>query len=408
MKRILIPMAAAALLASCAQPEEEYSLYASPEACGMDGAKLERIDSVVLDGIDQEHYAGAVVSVVRGEHIVYLKAFGQRQIVPSPLPMLPETMFDLASVSKCIGTTISLMQVLEQGYLRLSDPVELYIEGFKNWKDPQTGVVDVITIQDLLTHSSGLPPYIEWNPAWGTDCPDVLIRSIAREQPRQFKPGTRQQYSCLNFITLQHIIQQCTGERLCDYAQQHIFDVLGLEHTCYFPLSSACRADADSLRALCAATEVQADGLPLVGTVHDPLARMPNAGNSGNAGLFSNAEDLSIVAAALLGGGQYRGRRILGRETVRKMFEIPSDNDPSVARALGWDTYALYPGTSGDIFDRTHLVGHTGYTGTSILLDVTTGTAVIVLTNRVHPVDDGNVGRVRGIIANIVAASIEE
>ena len=240
------------------------------------------------------------------------------------------------------------------------------------------------------------------------DNPAALLDSIARTE-RQCKPGTRQIYSCLNFITLQHILQSVTGERLCDYAQREVFDILRLRNTCYFPLFGhpASKADAATLQPLCAATEVQEDGLPLVGAVHDPLARLVNGGNSGNAGVFSTAEDLSILAIALMDGGAYKGQRILGPETVRKMFEIPADNAPEVARTLGWDTYVLSPGTSGDIFDRTHLVGHTGYTGTSILLEPTSRTGVIILTNRVHPYDEGNVGRVRGTIANIVAGAIE-
>ena len=411
MKRLCLLLAAGCiLLGSCGQPGST-SLYREAARCGISAAKLERIDSVIRDGIGEGLFPGAVVSVVRGEHIVYLKAFGNRQVVPDTLAMTEGTLFDLASVSKCVGTTLSFMQLVEQGLVRLSDRVDRYLPDFQNWPDPETGRQDPITIQDLLTHSSGLPPYLEAAPLaqrFGTPFPDSLMACIAAT-PRRFKPGTQQLYSCLNFITLQNILQKVTGERLCDYAQRHVFDVLGLEHTCYFPLNGApaCRPDAPALQALCAATEVQEDGLPLVGAVHDPLARLGGGGNSGNAGLFSTAEDLSVVAMALMNGGAFRGRRILGPETVRKMFEIPADNDPCVARALGWDTYALSPGTSGDIFDRSHLVGHTGYTGTSILLELQSKTAVIILTNRVHPADEGNVGRVRGTIANIVAGALE-
>ena len=410
MKRILTALAAALLLTSCHFSVAEDAALRRPAAsCGLNPQKLERIDSVIQDGIRQGLFPGAVVSVVRGQHIAYLKAFGNRQVVPDTLRMEENTLFDLASLSKCVSTTLSIMQLVERGQIRLSDRVDRYIPGFQNWKEG--GVEDPITIQDLLTHSSGLPPYIDAEPfvaQYGLNRPDSLLSCIARVE-RQFRPGTQQLYSCLNFITLQNILQAVTGERLCDYAQREVFDALGLTRTCYFPLmgTPASRPDASTLQPLCAATEVQEDGLPLLGQVHDPLARLANAGNSGNAGVFSTAEDLSILAIALLNGGSFRGRRILGRETVRKMFEIPADNDPCVARALGWDTYALSPGTSGDIFDRAHLVGHTGYTGTSILLELQSQTAVIILTNRVHPTDEGNVGRVRGTIANIVAGALE-
>lgn len=410
MKKIAILLAAALLAGSChLEKRQDRPLRCAPEACGLNGQKLERIDSVVQDGIDQGLFPGAVVAVVKGGHIAYLKAFGNRQTVPDTLRMEEGTLFDLASLSKCVGTTLSFLQLVERGQVRLSDRVDRYIPGFRNWQDADGE--DPIVIQDLLTHASGLPPYIDAEPfveRYGMDNPAALLDSIARTE-RQCKPGTRQIYSCLNFITLQHILQSVTGERLCDYAQREVFDVLGLRNTCYFPLFGhpASKADAATLQPLCAATEVQEDGLPLVGAVHDPLARLVNGGNSGNAGVFSTAEDLSILAIALMDGGAYKGQRILGPETVRKMFEFPADNAPEVARTLGWDTYVLSPGTSGDIFDRTHLVGHTGYTGTSILLEPTSRTGVIILTNRVHPYDEGNVGRVRGTIANIVAGAIE-
>lgn len=387
--------------------------HSSPKSQGMDEKRLELIDSVVSDAIDAKLIPGAVVSVVRGNRIVYIKAYGNKQLVPEVVPMDEETIFDLASCSKCVGTTLSFMQLIEQGKVRLGDPVERYIPGFKNWIDPETQKEDKITIQDLLTHTSGLPAYISVNPfveKYGKNSPDSLMAFIARDLKRNFKPGTDIIYSCLNFITLQNILQNVTGQRLCDYAQKNVFDVLGLEHTLYFPLfgTAASNPNAEALAQLCAPTEVQSDGKPLQAEVHDPIARIINAGNSGNAGVFSNAEDLSVVVAAILGGGAVNKRRILGKETVRLMCTIPADNDPSVGRALGWDTYFKYPGTSGDIFEREHTVGHTGYTGPSIVIDPDSNTGVVILTNRVHPKDEGNLGRLRATIANIVASSIVE
>lgn len=399
------------IISACSQTEG--LKISKPEHRGMNGDRLELIDSVINDAIAQKLIPGAVVSVVKDNRVVFLEAYGNSQVVPDTVKMTKETLFDLASVSKCVGTTLSFMQLIEKGLVRLSDRVDRYIPDFKNWIDPQTGEEDEITIQDLLTHSSGLIPYIsekEYRSRFYINQPDSLMWYIATQVPRRFKPGTRQLYSCLNFITLQNILQNVTGERLCDYAQKNVFDVLELKHTTYFPLfgTPASNPNAAELAGMCAATEVQADGKPLVAQVHDPIARLGNAGNSGNAGVFSNAMDLSVICSALMNGGAVHGKRILGRETVRKMFEIPVDNDPAVARALGWDTYEMYPGTSGDIFDRSHCIGHTGYTGTSIVMDLTTKTAVIILANRVHPTDDGNLGRVRATIANIVASSIEE
>ena len=185
-------------------------------------------------------------------------------------------------------------------------------------------------------------------------------------------------YSCLNFITLQRILERVTGERLYEYAQRHVFDVLGLRHTCYFPLIyDPAVGDSAGLARLCAPTEVQADGKPLIAQVHDPMARRIMGGNSGNAGVFSNAEDLSVVCAAVMNGGvlvDKKGRtlkstRILSPLTVRLMATIPPQNDPSVGRALGWDKKSSHSGPRGDLFNPETTIMHTGYTGTSIVID---------------------------------------
>ena len=384
----------------------------TPESRGMDAATLSKIDGVIEGGIAEGLFPGAVVSVVRDGGIVFLKAYGNRQVVPDTLAMTEGTLFDLASVSKCVGMTLSFMQLMEQGRVHLADRVDSYFPNFRNWEDPVSGETVPITVQQLLTHSSGLPPQVfaeDYVKRYGANTPDTLMRRvISTEIPRMFRPGSAYRYSCLNFITLQHILEQVTGQRLCDYAQHNVFDVLGLTHTCYFPLAGEPQSNprAESLRENVAATEVQPDGKPLVAAVHDPTARFVQAGNSGNAGVFSNAEDLSVIAAAILNGGVWNGRRILKEETVEKMLSIPVGNAPVVGRALGWDTYLTRSGIAGSRFDRRYLVGHSGYTGTMMLLDPSTRTAVIVLTNRVHPEDKGNIRDIRVAVADLVAASL--
>ena len=400
------------MLASCCTKEESGIRRVSPLSEGMDPVRLTLIDSAVNASIAAGEIPGAVVGVVRNGHLVYEKAFGYKSLIPEKDTMTVETMFDLASVSKCVGTTLSFMQLVEQGKVRLVDPVNLYFPDFKPWEDPETHETVDITVQDLLTHSSGLAAYLPNVPAYiaefGINSPDSLMMYISTRIKRNFRPGTQQLYSCLNFITLQNILEKVTGERLCDYAQKNVFDVLGLKHTTYFPLygEAPCRPGLEELAELCAPTEEQADGHVLKAEVHDPTARLANAGNSGNAGVFSNVEDLAIVAAALLNHGQYHGKRILSRLTVDKMFTVPETNAYEVARALGWDTYYTGPYTSGDIFCLDDVRGHTGYTGTSMILDPNTSTAVIVLAHRVHPKDEGSTGRLRSVIASIVASSI--
>ena len=208
-------------------------------------------------------------------------------------------------------------------------------------------------------------------------------------------------YSCLNFVTLQNILQRVTGERLCDYAQREVFDRLGMKHTCYLPEET--RPD---LLPLIAPTTVQADGLPLLGRVHDPLARRLNGGNSGNAGVFSDAEDLSVIAAAILGGGEVCGRRVLKPETVRLMATVPEENDPSVGRALGWDVSSSHSSPNGHLTTPGRTLCHTGYTGPSMVIDLDAGFAVVLLANRVHPEDDGSLKEMRAAVSDIVASAV--
>jgi len=408
-KKLFLAVAAALVLVACA-PKSGIR-RSSPERQGMSSKHLALIDSAVNASITAGDIPGAVIGIVRNGCLVYEKAFGYKAVYPEKDTMTLETMFDLASVSKCVGTTLSFMQLVEQGKVRLVDNVSYYFPDFQPWEDPETGEKVQITVQNLLSHSSGLAAYLpnvqEYMDEFGYNSPDSLMMYISTRIKRNFRPGTQQLYSCLNFITLQNILEQVTGERLCDYAQKNVFDVLGLKHTTYFPLDENMRpAWKPELAELCAPTEMMADSTVLKAQVHDPTARLANAGNSGNAGVFSDIEDMAVICAALLNGGEYNGRRILGPQTVRKMFEVPTTDDYQVARALGFDTYYTGPYTSGCIFEVQNTRGHTGYTGTSFLLDPDTNTAVIVLAHRVHPQDAGATSRLRSTVASIAAASI--
>ena len=318
-KEILLAAFAAAAL-SCAAPQPQGLPHVSPEKAGMCSAHLALIDSVANASVALGEIPGAVIGIVRHGNLVYEKAFGYKSLIPEKEPMTTETLFDLASLSKCVGTTLSVMQLVERGQLRLMDPVSRYIPGFLPWVDSGTGEKVEITVQHLLTHSSGLDAYADvaaYVKEFGAGTPEAFIGYISARAGRNFRPGTEQLYSCLNFVTLQNIIQNIMGERLCDYAEREVFRRLGMNHTCYNVAS-----EHPEFLPLVAPTEVQSDGKPLLGEVHDPLARRLNGGNSGNAGVFSNAEDLSILAAAIMNGGEINGRRVLGPETVKMMATI--------------------------------------------------------------------------------------
>ncbi|MHC1690747.1 MAG: serine hydrolase domain-containing protein [Bacteroidales bacterium] len=382
-------------VAAIAQP----LLKVTPEQAGMDSKRLSNVDRIIGESIKKGEIPGAVIAVVRDGKMVYLKAYGNKSVYPDTVKMAVNTVFDLASVSKPVGTAIAFMQLVEQGRVRLTDNVSMYIDGFKPYVDSATGKKIDIRVIDLLTHSSGLPPYapvadiVAKN---GAPNPKALIDWIANCK-RDFKPTTKFQYSCLNFVTLQNVLQNITGMKLMDYSKKNVFDVLGMKNTMYNPTGETLK--------LVAPTEKQKDGSVILGKVHDPIARILNDGNSGNAGVFSNAEDLSILAAAMMNGGEYNGRRVLGKLTVETMTAVP-ESVKELGRSLGWDNYSPYASNNGNLFHPTKTFGHTGYTGTSIIIDPVSKTAVILLAHRVHPVDAGAAVRLRALVANAVAGSI--
>lgn len=385
----------------------------APEQVGMSSRHLLYADEAIETAIGNQEIPGAVLAVVRSGKLAYLKAYGNKRIYPQKEPMTVHTIFDMASCSKPMSTAISALILTERGKIRMSDPVSLYIPGFENWKSQDGKEERTIRIADLMTHTSGLPPYApvaELEKRYGSPCPDGVIEYIAHCK-RDFEPQTDFQYSCLNFITLQRIIETVSGESLRDFARTNIFNVLGMTHTDYLP----CRRDKEGkwisqcsnlnfqLNEV-APTEKQPDGQVLCGQVHDPLARIMNGGISGNAGVFSCAEDIAILCAALQNGGEWNGHRILSPLGVKAMRSVPRAT-ADLGRTLGWDCFTAYASNNGDLFGP-NTYSHTGYTGTSIVIDPDNDTSVILLTNAVHPVDEHNVVRLRSLVANAVAASI--
>lgn len=391
----------------------------APEQVGIDSRKLMYADQAIEQAIADKNIPGAVLAVVRDGKMAYLKAYGNKRIYPNVEPMTVNTIFDMASCSKSMSTAICAMILAEQGKLRMLDPVSLYIPSFKNWVSPDGKDKKTIRIADLMTHTSGLPPYApaaELEKQYGSPNPDGLMEYIATCK-RDFEPQTDFQYSCLNFITLQHIIETVSGKSLREFARENLFDVLGMDHTDYLP----CKRDksgkwvntADAHWAnltegdwhnLIAPTEKQPDGQVLCGQVHDPLARILNGGISGNAGVFSCAEDIAILCAALQNGGEWNGRRILSPLGVKAMRTVPRAT-ATLGRTLGWDNFTAYASNNGDLFSP-NTYSHTGYTGTSIVIDPDNNTSVILLINAVHPEDGHSTVRLRSLVANAVAASI--
>ncbi len=389
----------------CEQPTEVMFERVTPESVGMDSKKLAKADEIINASIANKEIPGAVLAVVKNSKLAYIKAYGNKSVYPDTVAMTEDVVFDLASCSKVVGTAMSMAHLMERGGFRPTDRVSMYIPGFKPWEDPKTGEKVHIRIIDLLTHSSGLPPYVSPEiviKQCGVADPDSLMRYIANMR-RDFRPTTEFQYSCLNFITLQNILQKITGKTITEYAQENIFDVLGMKHTTYSPKA----LNKTEIMAHVAPTEVQKDGSVFLGEVHDPLARVMNHGNSGNAGVFSSAEDLALLAAALMNDGRINGVNVLGKLTTQTMTTVPAEFK-HIGMSMGWHNHTPYSSNNGNIFHPTRTFGHTGYTGTSIIVDPVSKTAVILLAHRVHPADKGGVVRLRAQIANVVAGAVIE
>jgi CubicO group peptidase (beta-lactamase class C family) len=415
--KYIVTLFASALLAC--QAEAGILPRITPAQAGMDPKLLEYADSAILQSINEKEIPGAVLAVVRDGKMAYLKAYGNKEVYPDTVPMTTNTIFDMASCSKAMSTAVCTWMLIERGQLRLEDPVSRYIPGYQDYLDIEEHRTP-IRIIDLLTHTSGLPPYgptAALAKKYGSPNPQALLNYIATCK-RDFKPETDFQYSCLNYITLQHIIENLSGMSLRDFARKNLFDVLGMQHTDYLP----CKQGADGKwvntaeaawasvtkgdwHQLVAPTEKQPDGSVLCGQVHDPLARVMNGGISGNAGVFSCADDIALEVTALMDGGAYNGKRILSPMAVRAMTSLPKGKLAQFGRTPGWDICSPYASNNGDLFGA-HTFGHTGYTGTSIIVDPDSHTAVILLTNRVHPVDEHSVVRLRAVVANAVAAAI--
>ncbi len=361
---------------------------ARPEEVGMSSRRLSRIDVVVAEAIQQGDVPGAVVLAARQGRIVYRKAFGHLALQPRKEPMTIDTVFDLASLTKVVATAPSVMILVEEGSLTLSDPASLFLPGFS-----QHGKEN-ITILSLLTHFSGLRPGLDQDEIWNGF--EEAVRRAGEEQLVAV-PRSRFIYSDINYIVLSAVVAEAAGTPLDEFSTARVFSPLGMKHTTFNP--------SRSWKARIAPTEAR-NGRMLRGRVHDPTSgRM--GGMSGNAGLFSTAGDLAVYAQMLLNRGIYNGTRILSPMSVERMTRNQSPPEQDSWRGVGFDIRTSFSSSSGDLFPIGSF-GHTGFTGTSLWIDPSSQAFLIILTSRLHPHSQGDVGRLRRQLANIVAASIED
>jgi uncharacterized protein YbbC (DUF1343 family) len=346
----------------------------------------EALDDAINLAIEQGRLPGAVLLVGHDGQIVHRKAYGKRALVPTGEPMTVDTIFDLASLTKVIATTPSLMKLFEQGKFRLNDKITDYIPEFQGGKSD-------ITIRNLFTHFSGLAPDVALAPPWTGYQTGIRLAAITKPDG---PAGVRFVYSDINFILLGELVHRLSGQMLSDYARQNIFLPLGMKETMFQPPASLIPRIAPTER-------VSPTGAPLRGVVHDPTAR-DMGGVAGPAGVFSTADDLARFAQMMLDGGQSNGVRLFSPLTIEKFTEPQSPPDQPILRGLGFDIDSPLSGNRGELFPIGSY-GHTGFTGTSIWIDPSTRTYVILLANSVHPTAHPALTPLRAKVATIAAAA---
>jgi uncharacterized protein YbbC (DUF1343 family)/CubicO group peptidase (beta-lactamase class C family) len=325
------------------------------------GANFANIDAIMNAAVARGTIPGGVVLIGHNGKVVFRKAYGMRSLEPVKEVMTVDTIFDLASLTKCIATAPSVMKLVQEGKVRLNEPVAAYLPDFA-----RNGKRD-ITVRELLTHFSGLTEDLDLRTTWkGRDAAYQMVM----DQKPIIPPGSRFLYSDINFETLGFLVEKVSGMSLDEYAAKYVFTPLEMKDTRYLP-------PAEWIPRI-APTEYDESHHMLRGVVHDPTARRMG-GVAGHAGVFSTADDLAKYAQEML-----TGFHILTPLTVEKMTTPQQPPTSSTLRGLGWDIDSPFSSARGELFPVGSF-GHTGYTGTSLWIDPVTQSYVILLTNAVHP-----------------------
>jgi uncharacterized protein YbbC (DUF1343 family)/CubicO group peptidase (beta-lactamase class C family) len=356
-------------------------LYAAPSN------GLSSIDRIVARGIQEKKIPGAVVVVGHNGRIIFRKAYGMRSLEPARERMTEDTIFDMASLTKPLITATAVMQLYQQGRFRLNDPVARYLPEFA-----ANGKQD-ITIRQLLTHYSGLPPDVNLSDVW--EGKEEGYRRAFASVPLT-PPGVQFRYSDINFIVLGALVEKLSGITLDQYAAKYITGPLGMRNSRFLP--------PESWEPRIAPTQYE-HSVMLRGLVHDPTARRMG-GVAGHAGLFSTANDVAIYAQNLLNRLAGRPSHFpLKRITLEKMTTPGQPPTGTSLRGLGWDIESPFSSNRGELFPVGSF-GHTGFTGTSLWIDPATDTYVIVLTNAVHPHGPTGISALRAEIADVAAEAV--
>lgn len=361
-------------------------LFTAPlVAADIDKDRLSRVDEAIEAAVKRGDCPGAVVLVVHKDAVVYRKAFGKRD---TDTPMTTETLFDMASVTKPVATATSVMVLIEQGKLRLSDKVS------KHWPEFAANGKGDVTIEHCLLHTTGLTAdNAIGDYAGGRAKAFEAIANLKLEVPA----GTRFKYSDVGFLVLGEIVTRVGKMPLNEFAKKHVFDPLKMATAGFTP--------AEELKKL-AAPAGKRDGKEIRGEVHDPRS-FAVGGVAGHAGLFGTADDLARYCRMLLRDGELDGKRILSPLTV-KLFTEGRAVPPSGLRSPGWDVDTGFTAQRGELFSAGDGYGHTGFTGTSVWIDPPSQTAIIILSNRTFISEKASVTELRRQVGTIVASAVPE
>ncbi len=382
-------------------------------------ASIPGIDSLLQSEVNAEHVAGAVIQVMQNGKVLHRKAYGYADLynyhlvkLDTPVVMTTDKMFDLASLTKMFSTTFGIMMLVDRGKIKLDAPVKTYLPEFSG------GAKDSITIRHLLTHTAGL---YQWKPLYYHASTSLETRKYIASLPLEYKVGAARHYSDLGFMLLGYIIEQVSGKRLDQFMAENLYQPLGLQHTAFNPKQHGftnfaatsqgnpfeyhmvaddnfgyhCTEDVDSWNGWRHYT--------LIGEVNDGNSYYANQGIAGHAGLFSTVDDLQKMLNLLLAKGEFHGKELISESVINEFLTKDKyDNglgwamDPEVISAKG-----APPGT----------FGHTGFTGTNVVVMPAYKLSIILLTNRqnVGPQPNGyyyNLNPTRQKIVDLVLASL--
>jgi uncharacterized protein YbbC (DUF1343 family) len=345
------------------------------------------LDALAEEAIRDGLIPGAVLVVGHEGKIVHRKAYGYKALVPDKEPATVDTIYDAASLTKVMATMPAIMKLLEQGKIRLAEPVTTYLPEFQGGKSD-------ITVRDLLTHFSGLRGDLDLEPPWSGY--ETGIRKALADKPLA-PPGAGFIYSDINFELLGEIVRRLSGKPLDEFAREQIFEPLGMKDTMFRP--------PESLRPRIAPTEIDnGTGQPWRGIVHDPTARYMG-GVAGHAGLFTTADDLARYAEMWLGMGERAGVRLFSPLTIERFSTNAAPTTQPIRRGLGWDIDSPYSSNRGELY-RIGGYGHTGFTGPAVWIDPGTRSFVVIMANRVHPRGGRSINPWRSRVATVVAAGL--